>query len=115
MKKLSMVLLVLLVFALTGCDSESELDGFAVKQVEQGQPFWVLLLGEKIFPIVINPCENHPMDMDPQNELGGKWSLYFFRLPAPHGDVVVLYFNGRPIRMTPLITVEGNVYQCPNP
>ena len=116
MKKLLFVLVLLsFVFSLTGCGEETELDSFAVRQVEQGQPFWVLILGQKIFPILENPCSNHPADLDPQDQLGGRWSLWFVRLPPPDGDIAVLYFEGRPIRRTPLVTVDGTVYQCPNP
>jgi len=98
---------------LAGCGGVS-VDDFAVRQTVAGEPFQIIMIGQEIMPIMTNPCEQFaPMDLDPNNTLGGMWDVFYIKLPDPHGDVVVLYFQGKPIKMVPLVKSDGSHYQCP--
>ncbi len=85
---------------------------FQVKQNEDGGYFHVYMFNQDLFQIEVNPCDSlSTLDIDPNNYLGGLWDIYYHRLP--HGDFVVLYFNGKAIEQVSLIKKNGSHFMCP--
>lgn len=99
-------------FGIKAVGTASEPD-FEVKQNASGY-FEVYMLGESLFQIETNPCDSiASTNIDPNGYLGGKWNVQYFRLPDPEGDVVVIYFEKKPLKMVPLLKRDGSHFLCP--